>query len=241
MDYHGCYGGSSHTDFSPVSIFLLLPLQLQISLSAKAVTTMTFFSPTYLLGFAWQLKPVCGISSFRVSYALISWSALCLLLKLWAVGRSPWVRAGESPEELAIHHHAAKQTSELVFTNVASKIRFIKHCSVFFLLPHHFKDQGKHPASRTKTCARVEFPPCFFLSYPTSQNLKTSPTMKKHLIFPLTITFVSGNVLLHSNTPFTVCNSPLKTILANFLSLLFPWHHKGRLCSGHPFPGDSPL
>lgn len=43
LDCHHFCGGSSHADFSPVAILLLLPLQLQMSLSVKAVIITNFF------------------------------------------------------------------------------------------------------------------------------------------------------------------------------------------------------
>lgn len=51
LDWHCLCGGISHTDLSPVAVFLLLRLPLQISLSVKAVTISTNFSPH----FSWVL------------------------------------------------------------------------------------------------------------------------------------------------------------------------------------------
>lgn len=47
LDCHCFYVGSSYTDFSPVAIFLLFSLHLQISPSVKALTTITSFFPCF--------------------------------------------------------------------------------------------------------------------------------------------------------------------------------------------------
>lgn len=59
-------GGIPHTDLSPVAVFILLPLHLQISLSVTAVAISTNFSPH----FSWVLHDNSSqeaVSDFRLT------------------------------------------------------------------------------------------------------------------------------------------------------------------------------
>lgn len=125
----------------------------------------------------------------------------------------PWVKAGESPQRLSIHHHAAKQINELSF-NICC-LWDHKASLHFFHSLHHLRIRKS--IQNLELRYEQEFPPHFLLSHPPHQNLQTP--IQKHLIFPLTIIVVSRNVLLHKNVSFSVYNSSFKIIPANSLSL----------------------